>query len=97
MLQGCSHLRGRRAGSSLHLDVNIEVGYYYFLHFLLYLSFHRFCLVESVTYYLTWQVDPFFSVSAAHEVEENVRDEILKSHPEVAEVFFHIGKNNFVV
>ncbi|KAL8094577.1 metal tolerance protein 2 [Apium graveolens] len=58
-VKGCNHLRGRRAGSSMHLDVNIEV-------------------------------DPFSSVSAAHEVEENVRRAILESHPEVAEVFIHI-------
>ncbi|WOG94754.1 hypothetical protein DCAR_0314051 [Daucus carota subsp. sativus] len=58
-VKGCNHLRGRRAGSSLHLDVNIEV-------------------------------DPFSSVSAAHEIEENVRRAILESHPEVAEVFIHI-------
>ncbi|KAM7521503.1 hypothetical protein LguiA_011405 [Lonicera macranthoides] len=56
---GCNHLRGRRAGSSLYLDVNIEV-------------------------------DPFTSVSAAHEVGENVRRQIQKSHPVVAEVFIHI-------
>ncbi|KAK1354127.1 metal tolerance protein 2 [Heracleum sosnowskyi] len=59
-VKGCNHLRGRRAGSSMHLDVNIEV------------------------------VDPFSSVSVAHEVEENVRRAILESHPEVAEVFIHI-------
>ncbi|KAH7864444.1 hypothetical protein Vadar_029653 [Vaccinium darrowii] len=58
-VKGCNHLRGRRAGSSLHLDVNIEV-------------------------------DPFSSVSAAHDVGENVRDRIQKLHPEVAEVFIHI-------
>jgi len=58
-VKGCNHLRGRRAGSSVHLDVNIEV-------------------------------DPFSSVSAAHDVGENVRDQIQKLHPEVAEVFIHI-------
>ncbi|XP_015892006.3 metal tolerance protein 2 [Ziziphus jujuba] len=58
-VKGCNHLRGRRAGSSLHVDVNIEV-------------------------------DPFCSVSAAHEIGENVRNQIHKSHPEVAEVFIHI-------
>ncbi|XP_057508418.1 metal tolerance protein C1 isoform X2 [Actinidia eriantha] len=58
-VKGCNHLRGRRAGSSLYLDVNIEV-------------------------------DPFSSVSAAHEVGENVRHQIQKLHPEVAEVFIHI-------
>ncbi|KAA8549188.1 hypothetical protein F0562_000872 [Nyssa sinensis] len=58
-VKGCHHLRGRRAGSSLYLDVNIEV-------------------------------DPFSSVSAAHDVGENVRRQIQKSHPKVAEVFIHI-------
>lgn len=38
-----------------------------------------------------WQVDPFSSVSAAHEIGEHVRHQIHKSHPEVAEVFIHIG------
>ncbi|GFY98734.1 cation efflux family protein [Actinidia rufa] len=37
------------------------------------------------------KVDPFSSVSAAHEVGENVRHQIQKLHPEVAEVFIHIG------
>lgn len=37
------------------------------------------------------QVDPFSSVSAAHNVGENVRHQIHKSHPEVSEVFIHIG------
>lgn len=37
------------------------------------------------------QVDPFSSVSAAHAIGENVRDHIHKSHPEVSEVFIHIG------
>lgn len=58
---------------------------------------HMFYLVQfDTTVTLTQQVDPFYSVSAAHEVEENVRDEIRKSHPEVAEVFIHIG-NNFIL
>lgn len=39
----------------------------------------------------TLQVDPFSSVSAAHDVGENVRHQIHKSHPTVAEVFIHIG------
>ncbi|KAL5712960.1 Metal tolerance protein C1 [Ranunculus cassubicifolius] len=56
---GCHHIRGRRAGSSIYLDVHIEV-------------------------------DPFSSVSAAHDVGENVRHQIQKSHAEVAEVFIHI-------
>ncbi|KAK9084186.1 hypothetical protein Scep_030657 [Stephania cephalantha] len=56
---GCHRLRGRRAGSSLYLDVHIEV-------------------------------DPFLSVSAAHDIGESVRGQIQKSHSEVAEVFIHI-------
>ncbi|XP_027151433.1 metal tolerance protein 2 [Coffea eugenioides] len=58
-VKGCNHLRGRRAGSFLYLDVNVEV-------------------------------DPFSSVSAAHDVGENVRRKIQQSHPEIAEVFIHI-------
>ncbi|XP_057965905.1 metal tolerance protein 2 isoform X2 [Malania oleifera] len=58
-VKGCHRLRGRRAGSSLYLDVHIEV-------------------------------DPFSSVSAAHDVGENVRHHIHASHPDVAEVFIHI-------
>ncbi|KAM1395600.1 hypothetical protein FF1_031369 [Malus domestica] len=58
-VKGCHRLRGRRAGSSLYLDVHIEV-------------------------------DPFCSVSAAHDIGENVRRQIHKSHPEVSEVFIHI-------
>ncbi|KAG6787148.1 hypothetical protein D5086_005899 [Populus alba] len=58
-VQGCHRLRGRRAGSSLYLDVHIVV-------------------------------DPFLSVSAAHEIGENVRQEIHNSHPGIAEVFIHI-------
>lgn len=42
-----------------------------------------------VLFYL--QVDPFLSVSAAHDIGENVRQEIHNSHPEIAEVFIHIG------
>lgn len=41
------------------------------------------------------QVDPFSSVSAAHEIGENVRREIQQLHPEIAEVFVHIGTNDF--
>lgn len=37
------------------------------------------------------QVDPFTSVSAAHAIGENVRHHIHKVHPEVTEVFIHIG------
>ncbi|KAJ4967631.1 hypothetical protein NE237_014332 [Protea cynaroides] len=58
-VSGCHHLRGRKAGSCIHLDVHIEV-------------------------------DPFLSVSAAHEIGENVRRQIQRSHTEVAEVFIHI-------
>lgn len=58
-VKGFNHLRGRRAGSFLYLDVNVEV-------------------------------DPFSSVSAAHDIGENVRREIQQSHPEIAEVFVHI-------
>ncbi|XP_075093941.1 metal tolerance protein C1-like isoform X7 [Nicotiana tabacum] len=36
------------------------------------------------------KVDPFSSVSAAHEIGENVRREIQQLHPEIAEVFVHI-------
>ncbi|KAJ7972922.1 Metal tolerance-like protein [Quillaja saponaria] len=36
------------------------------------------------------EVDPFSSVSAAHGIGENVRRQIHKSHPEVAEIFIHI-------
>ncbi|KAF5731464.1 hypothetical protein HS088_TW18G00142 [Tripterygium wilfordii] len=58
-VKGCHRLRGRRAGSSLYLDVHIVV-------------------------------DPFLSVTAAHDIGENVRHQIHKSHPEVTEVFIHI-------
>ncbi|KAK8467850.1 hypothetical protein PHAVU_007G165166 [Phaseolus vulgaris] len=58
-VKGCHRLRGRRAGSYLYLDVNIEV-------------------------------DPFSSVSAAHDIGENVRHQIHKSHPTVVEIFIHI-------
>ncbi|XP_024017715.1 metal tolerance protein 2 isoform X3 [Morus notabilis] len=58
-VKACHRLRGRRAGSSLYLDVHIEV-------------------------------DPFCSVSAAHDIGESVRHQIHDSHPEVAEVFIHI-------
>lgn len=36
-------------------------------------------------------MDPFSSVSAAHDVGENVRRQLQQSHPEVAEVFIHVG------
>ncbi|KAJ4906371.1 Metal tolerance protein C1 [Raphanus sativus] len=58
-VKGCHRLRGRRAGSSLYLDVHIVV-------------------------------DPFSSVSVAHEVGEYVRGQINKNHPQVSEVFIHI-------
>ncbi|KAK7392337.1 hypothetical protein VNO78_20771 [Psophocarpus tetragonolobus] len=58
-VKGCHRLRGRRAGSYLYLDVNIEV-------------------------------DPFSSVSAAHDIGEIVRHQIHKSHPTVVEIFIHI-------
>ncbi|KAI4301368.1 hypothetical protein L6164_034655 [Bauhinia variegata] len=58
-VKGCHRLRGRRAGSTLYLDVNIEV-------------------------------DPFSSVSAAHDIGEYVRHQIHKTHPAVAEMFIHI-------
>lgn len=104
-MQGCNHLRGRRAGSSLHLDVNIEVACLIcFLlcavcrtDFVLIQSFLYTCKVVSDAHnilsnpYSSLQVDPFSSVSAAHDVGENVRDRIQKLHPEVAEVFIHIG------
>ncbi|KAK9057257.1 hypothetical protein SSX86_022092 [Deinandra increscens subsp. villosa] len=58
-VKGCRHLRGRRAGSSLYLDVKIEV-------------------------------DPFCSISTAHQIGENVRYQIQNSHPEVSEVFIQL-------
>ncbi|XP_078435392.1 cation efflux family protein [Wolffia australiana] len=58
-VKGCHRLRGRKAGSSLYLDVHIEV-------------------------------DPFLSVSAAHNIGEKVRHKIQQLHEEVAEVFIHI-------
>ncbi|KAI7751427.1 hypothetical protein M8C21_008220 [Ambrosia artemisiifolia] len=56
---GCRHLRGRRAGSSLYLDVKIEV-------------------------------DPFCSISIAHQIGESVRYQVQSSHPEVSEVFIQL-------
>eukprot|EP01018_Ginkgo_biloba_P017496 Gb_14214 [translate_table: standard] len=58
-VKGCHHLRGRKAGSMLHLDVHIEV-------------------------------DPFLSVSAAHNIGEAVRRRLQEHHAEVAEAFIHI-------
>lgn len=91
-------MRGRRAGSSLYVDVNIEVGFPYYGIFnsmqFVGLKMGVICvkLVNLLVSKFAWQVDPFCSVSAAHEIGENVRDQIHKSHPEVAEVFIHIGK-----
>lgn len=39
----------------------------------------------------TLQVDPLSSVSAAHDIGENVRHQIHRSHPTVTEMFIHIG------
>ncbi|KAI3829596.1 hypothetical protein L1987_03722 [Smallanthus sonchifolius] len=58
-VEGCRHLRGRKAGSSLYLDVKIEV-------------------------------DPFCSISMAHQIGESVRYQIQNSHPEVSEVFIQL-------
>lgn len=58
-VKGCHRMRGRKAGSSLYLDVHIEV-------------------------------DPFLSVSVAHDIGEAVRHQIQKCHGQVAEVFIHI-------
>lgn len=58
-VKNCHNLRGRKAGSSLHLDVHIEV-------------------------------DPFLSVSAAHNIGETVRHQLHAHHSQVAEVFIHI-------
>lgn len=38
------------------------------------------------------QVDPFLSVSAAHDIGENVRRQVQNNHNQVAEVFIHIGR-----
>nr|XP_043610721.1 metal tolerance protein 2 isoform X2 [Erigeron canadensis] len=59
-VEGCRHLRGRRAGSSLYLDVKIEV-------------------------------DPYCSISMAHQIGESVRYHVQNSHPEVSEVFIQLG------
>lgn len=100
-IQGCHRLRGRRAGSSLYLDVHIEVGSPEF-----YNLFIITCIIlyvvnswwDCIMYQppdllvrFTLQVDPFSSVSAAHDIGENVRHQIHKSHPTVAETFIHIG------
>lgn len=90
-------MRGRRAGSSLYLDVHIEVGPsdYCTLSCFIDLGFTRklhLCdIVDTIRLYFYLQVDPLCSVSAAHYIGENVRHQIHKVHPEVAEVFIHIG------
>lgn len=48
-------------------------------------------IVDTIRLYFCLQVDPLCSVSAAHYIGENVRHQIHKLHPEVAEVFIHIG------
>ena len=48
------------------------------------------CLQDLLASFML-QVDPFSSVSAAHDIGENVRHQIHKSHPTVAEIFIHIG------
>ncbi|XP_076902940.1 metal tolerance protein 2-like [Bidens hawaiensis] len=58
-VEGCRRLRGRKAGSTLYLDVKI-------------------------------QIDPFCSLSIAHQIGESVRDQIQNSHPEVSEVFIQL-------
>ncbi|XP_076884814.1 metal tolerance protein 2-like [Bidens hawaiensis] len=58
-VEGCRRLRGRRAGSTLYLDVKI-------------------------------QIDPFCSLSIAHQIGESVRYQIQNSHPEVSEVFIQL-------
>jgi len=104
-MQGCHRLRGRRAGSTLYLDVNIEVGSP---------ETHAFCYMQNASWTndltkspgftcqflfldrhllvsFSLQVDPFSSVSSAHDIGENVRRQIHKSHPTVTEMFIHIG------
>jgi divalent metal cation (Fe/Co/Zn/Cd) transporter len=48
-------------------------------------------ILDTIRLYFCLQVDPLCSVSAAHYIGENVRHQIHKLHPEVAEVFIHIG------
>ena len=48
-------------------------------------------LLIDVVVLFYFQVDPFLSVSAAHDIGENARQEIHNSHQEIAEVFIHIG------
>lgn len=58
-VEGVHQLRGRRMGSSVHVDVHIEV-------------------------------DPFLSLSAAHNIGEAVRQHVRTHHPNVTESFVHI-------
>lgn len=70
----------------------------YFIFFLCHRATYRILTSKSfviVSFFL--QVDPFSSVSAAHDIGENVRHEIQQSHPEIAEVFVHIGKHFFLL
>lgn len=41
--------------------------------------------------YCLMQVDPWLSVSAAHNIGEAVRQQVHKHHPNVTESFVHIG------
>ncbi|KAG0504452.1 hypothetical protein KC19_N030100, partial [Ceratodon purpureus] len=58
-VEGIHQLRGRRMGSTVHVDVHIEV-------------------------------DPWLSVSAAHNIGEAVRQQVRTHHPNVTESFIHI-------
>ncbi|CAM6036228.1 unnamed protein product [Sphagnum compactum] len=62
-VEGVHELRGRRMGSTIHLDVHIEV-------------------------------DPWLSVSAAHNIGDAVRQQVHKRHPNVTESFIHIGSKS---
>ncbi|CAK9196001.1 unnamed protein product [Sphagnum troendelagicum] len=62
-VEGVHELRGRRMGSTIHLDVHIEV-------------------------------DPWLSVSAAHNIGNAVRQQVHKRHPNVTESFIHIGSKS---
>jgi divalent metal cation (Fe/Co/Zn/Cd) transporter len=94
-MQGCHRLRGRRAGSYLYLDVNIEVSSpEIHILFVTCIMCHELVIWPSLQDLLvsfTLQVDPFSSVSSAHDIGENVRWQIHKSHPTVTEMFIHIG------
>lgn len=56
--------------------------------------FYYFFIQGKLVVTFAWQVDPFCSVSAAHDIGENVRHQIHKTHPEVSEAFIHIGKQH---